>query len=124
MPANFGAMLKKLRIRAGYGLRRFADLIEIQPSNLSNIENGRRSPPADEVKLREIASALGLAEMSKEWNDFFDAARRDGSLPADVRKAANRKLVPALLRTVENCQLSDEQIKRLIDELQERYGGS
>lgn len=122
MATTFGALLKKLRLKAGYGLRRFAELIEIAPSNLSATENDRRAPPTDEDKLREYAAALGLTEDSEDWAAFFDAARRSGELPADVRKVADRKLIPALLRTVDNCQLSDAQIANLIKDIERQHG--
>jgi transcriptional regulator with XRE-family HTH domain len=114
---RFGELLRKLRLRSGFGLRKFADLIDMAPSNLSAIENGRREPPVDELKLREIATALGLSEQSEEWSEFFDAARQPGHLPADIRHIADRQLVPVLLRTIENNQLSDEQIGALITDL-------
>jgi transcriptional regulator with XRE-family HTH domain len=121
MNHEFGTILKKLRIKAGFGLRRFAELIEMQPSNLSALENGRRRPPTDEEKLRLIAETLGLADGSDEWAAIFDAARRNGSLPADLRHVTERKLVPVLLRTIDNCQLNNEQIANLIKEIEERH---
>jgi hypothetical protein len=63
---------------------------------------------------------LGLAKGTKEWNKFFDLARKADSLPADVANVARRDFVPALLRTIDNVQLSDEDIKKLIDEIQGR----
>jgi transcriptional regulator with XRE-family HTH domain len=117
---EFGPFLRELRLRANLGLRRFADLIGIKPSNLSDIENGRRHPPADPEKLREIAEALGLAGDSEEWRRLFDAGRRHGDLPADIRHMADRRLVPALLRTIDNLQLGDDEISRLITEIEAR----
>lgn len=116
----FGPLLRTRRLQANLGLRRFAELIDIKPSNLSDIENGRRHPPADPEKLREIAEALGLAKDSDEWRDFFDAARRHGDLPPDIRHMADRKLVPALLRTIDNQQLGDDDIHRLISDIETR----
>jgi len=116
----FGALLRELRLKANIGLRRFAEMVGIKPSNLSDIENGRRNPPSDADKLREIAVALGLAEDSEEWAGLFDAARRQGELPADIRHMADRKLVPVLLRTIDGQQLADEQLSQLIEEVENR----
>ena len=115
---DFGPLLRDLRLKANLGLRRFAELIGSKPSNLSDIENGRRHPPADREKLREIAETLGLAEDSEEWRRFFDAARRQGDLPADIRHMADRRLVPALLRTIDDLQLGDDDISQLIREIE------
>ena len=117
---EFGPLLREMRLKANLGLRRFAELIDIKPSNLSDIENGRRHPPAGSEKLREIAETLGLAEGSDEWQRLFDAARRRGDLPADIRHMADRKLVPALLRTIDNLQLGDDEVSRLITDIETR----
>jgi transcriptional regulator with XRE-family HTH domain len=117
---EFGPLLRDLRLRANLGLRRFAEMIDIKPSNLSDIEKGRRHPPADTEKLQEIAVTLGLIDGSVEWRCLFDAARRQGDLPADVRHMADRKLVPALLRTLDNLQLGDDDISRLIADIETR----
>jgi transcriptional regulator with XRE-family HTH domain len=117
---EFGSLLRELRLRANIGLRRFAELVGIKPSNLSDIENGRRHPPSDPDKLREIAESLGLAEGSTDWQQLFDAARREGDLPADIRHMADRKLVPALLRTIDNLQLGEDEISRLITDIETR----
>ncbi len=123
MESSFGEILKRLRLKAGVGLRRFAELIDMEPSNLSALEHGRRQPPNEPTQLRDIAEALGLVENSDDWNEFFDSARRDGELPADVRHVADRELVPALLRTIDNRQLKDEEIARLIRDINSRHGG-
>lgn len=122
MYSHAGELLKALRLKAGFGLRNFAELVEMQPSNVSAIEHGRRSLPDDPDKLKEIADALGLVEASKEWDEFFDIARTPGKLPADIQHLAGRRLVPALLRTIDNRNLTDEQIQRLVRDLQREAG--
>ena len=123
MGTAFGELQKRYRLRAGVGLRRFAEMVDMKPSNVSAIEHGRRSPPAEPERLRQIADALGLVEGTGDWATFFDAARREGELPADVRHVAARNIVPALLRTIDNRQLSDEEIAELIGEIEGRRGG-
>ncbi len=112
---TFGKYLKQLRLTAGYGLRRFAALIEMKASNLCDIEHDRRSMPKEYVE--PVAEAMGLAKGTQEWNKFFDLAHEADSLPADVQRIVRRNFVPALLRTIDNVQLSDNDIKKLIDEI-------
>jgi transcriptional regulator with XRE-family HTH domain len=115
---TFGKYLNQLRLAAGYGLRRFAALIEMKASNLCDIEHNRRAMPKEYVE--PVAEVLGLAKGTPEWNKFFDLAREADSLPADVQHVIRRDFVPALLRTIDNAQLSDDDIKNLIDEIQGR----
>ncbi len=115
---HFGVFLKKLRLRAGYGLRRFADLIEMPASNLCDIEHGRRNMPKD--YLEPTAEVLALEQGSRDWERFFELARKSDELPADVQKIAHRRLMPALLRTIDNVQLSDKDIQGLIEDIQGR----
>lgn len=110
--------MKKLRLRAGYGLRRFADLIEMPASNLCDIEHGRRNMPKD--YLEPTAEVLALEQGSRDWERFFELARKSDELPADVQKIAHRRLMPALLRTIDNVQLSDKDIQGLIEDIQGR----
>ena len=115
---TFGSYLKKLRLKSGFGLRRFANLIEMKASNLCDIEHDRRSMPKE--YMEPVADVLGLEKGTADWGKFFELACKSDELPADVQKVARRRFVPALLRTIDNVKLSDEDIKRLIDEIQRR----
>lgn len=115
---SFGSYLKELRLKAGFGLRRFANLIEMKASNLCDIEHGRRRMPKE--RLEAIADVLGLEKGSADWEHFFELARTRGELPADVQQMAERRFMPALLRTIDNAQLSDDDIKQMIHEIQGR----
>ena len=106
---QFGSFLKTLRLKAGFGLRRFADLIEMPASNLSAIEHGRRSMPIEKLKL--VAEVIGLKKGTNDWNDFFDLSSTSGQIPVDVQMIVNKGFVPALLRTIDNVQLSEKDIQ-------------
>ncbi len=128
MPARsketFGQMLKKLRLdEAGMGLRAFAAMIEMQPSNLSNIERDRIAPPAARQAIDRICDALGLADSDARRTQLFDlAAHAANRIPADVADAVRQQPgVPVLVRTVANKQLSEEKLRELAEYIKEFY---
>jgi transcriptional regulator with XRE-family HTH domain len=113
MPETFGAFLRAQRIRAGYGLRTFAEKAGMQASNLSNVEHSRITPPQDRATLDGFAELLGLSD--EERARLFDlaVAGRD-RLPADVATfAARTDGIPVLLRTIENRGLSRAELEKL-----------
>ncbi len=121
---EFGAFLRESRLKAGYGLRFFAAAIEIQPSNLSNIEHGRIPPPQAPEMLARIAEALGFEERSAEWQNLFDLAvnHKEAALPGDVaRYAGSTPGIPILLRTIQNKKLSEDELIELTDYIQQGY---
>jgi len=115
---SFGSYLKELRLKSGFGLRRFANLIEMKASNLCDIEHDRRAMPKE--YMEPVAEALGLEKGTADWEKFFELACKSDELPADVQRVARRRFVPALLRTIDNVKLSDNDIKRLIGEIRGR----
>ena len=119
---QFGTLLRELRIQAGFGLREFAKMIKMQPSNLSTVENGRVSPPRDPAALFEIAEALNLRKGSKEWDQFFNsAADEPDRIPADIVKEPTlRDQLPILLRTLANAKPTEEQIKKIIAQIRKK----
>ena len=116
MDTKFGEFLKELRLKAGFGLRKFANLIEMPASNLSAIEHGRRTMSNEKLFL--AAEVLGLENGTVEWNQLFDFSSQADQLPADVEQIASRSFIPALLRTIDNKQLTKEDIQKLIEEIQ------
>ena len=54
-----GTQIRRRRKELGFGLRRFARLVDVHPSHLSRIER-QITHPSPEV-LRRIADALGAA---------------------------------------------------------------
>jgi len=121
---TFGQLLKDIRLNeAKMGLRLFADLIDMAPSNLSDIERGRKLPPNNEEKITQICNALGMANDDARRIQFFDlAANSKGRIPIDVANAIEENpAVPMLVRTVHNRQLSQEKIEKLTEHIKKYY---
>jgi len=123
MPVDFKALLKSYRLRAGYGLREFAEMIGEAPSNYSGVESGARAPWRPLEKLRVVAEALGLREGGADWDAFYISARKNGALPPDMEHLLDRPLIPVLLRTVDEMKLSDADLLKLVEELQKKSKG-
>lgn len=121
---SFGLLLKKLRVEeANIGLRSFAELVELQPSNLSNMERGKLPPPANKETLDRICAALGLSPTDPRRAELFDlAAQYSGRIPADIADVVKENEgVPVLVRTVANKQLSDEKLRELAKYIEDNY---
>lgn len=118
---TFGKYLKKIRLEKGFGLRRFAKLINILPSNLCHIEQGRQNPPQNKELLEKIAKALKLEEGSEEWNKLFDLAAAPGELAADIKAYFNKpnmyQELPLMARTIKNKKLTRKEIAKLIEDI-------
>lgn len=122
MAIDFKALLKSYRLRLDYGLRQFAEMIGEAPSNYAAIESGKRNPWRKDEMLRKVADALALTEGSRDWDTFFVAARSNRALPPDMEHLLERPMIPLLLRTVEELQLSEEDLRKLIDQLYKKRG--
>jgi transcriptional regulator with XRE-family HTH domain len=121
---TFGGLLKRIRVQeADIGLRAFADLINMKPSNLSNIERGRIPPPAGRKAIETICDALGLPSNDPRREELFDlAAKTKNRIPADVADAVRTQPgVPVLVRTVANKQLSEEKLRELAEYVKKFY---
>ncbi len=113
---TFGNYLRTCRLGAGYGLRSFAEVIDMQPSNLSNIEHGRVNPPQDRDTLAKIADTLGLRGTAR--NRLFDLAvsHKRGALPPDVAEfAGHTSGIPVLLRTIADRKLTRKDLDALVE---------
>jgi len=101
----FGQVLREAR-EGKYSLRKFAALVEVSPTYLSQVEQGNVAPPtADRVK--RIAEALGAN--ADEWIALA------GRVPEDLPKIIQERPTefPEMLRVMRG--LTPEQIRRLRD---------
>ena len=122
---TFGGYLRACRLKAGMGLRTFAEASGMKPSNVSAIEYGRQAPPQSEAVLRRLADALGLPAASEERRRLADLAvkHKPGTLPPDVAAFAGRTAgIPVLLRTIENKRLTKADLKRLAEYVDTHLG--
>jgi len=121
MPTDFNVLLKSFRLRVGYGLREFAELIGDAPSNYAGVESGARSPWRSEEKLRKVAAHLLLKEHGPDWRAFFDAARADGTLPSDMQDFFEQPLAMTLMRTVNERHLNEQELRAVIEYIRRKF---
>jgi transcriptional regulator with XRE-family HTH domain len=116
---HWGEFVREKRLEAGYGLRQFAALVGILPSNYNHMEKGRMSPPQDKARLDQIAEVLGIEPGTEDSHTLMDlAVEGKNKLPADVAEFARQnELVPVLLRTLENRKPSREEFENLVRQL-------
>ena len=114
---TFSSFLKEKRLKKGLGLREFARIVKMQPSNYCSIESGSLPPPKD--KLDVIASALGVIKGSQEYRNFMDlAAKTKDEIPEDIaRLIKSNSLIPAMLRTIEDQEIKPLHLKHLIEDI-------
>lgn len=116
---TFGDALRRVRLARKLGLRRFSELAEIDAGNLSRMERGKLKPPAHEEVLR-LARMLKLEESDR--NELIDLARAERisfqvGKPLEGYIKRKGPLIPLMLRSIHDKNLSEEQIQELIDHI-------
>ena len=113
---TFQDFLREKRLKKNLGLREFAKLIGLQPSNYCSIESGSLPAPSED-KLQLISRMLELA--TAERRILFDlAAKTKDDIPADIKELIKKDaVIPALLRTVEDEDIKPEQIKAIVGDI-------
>jgi transcriptional regulator with XRE-family HTH domain len=101
---TFGQMLREKRVAKGYSLRKFAELIAVSPTYLSQVEQSNVAPPTAE-RVRRMAELLG--ENADEMTAL--AGRCPDDLPGIIQQ---RVQMPELLR--EASGMTAEQLKKLL----------
>jgi len=80
---TFGGYVREKRLAAGVNLRKLAEILDIAPAYMSDIENDHRYPP-EKDKIYKIAETLHL---TKEETDYlFDLAgnNKKNSVSPDI----------------------------------------
>jgi transcriptional regulator with XRE-family HTH domain len=101
---KFGDILREKRTAKGFSLRKFAELVGVSPTYLSQVEQGNVDAPTAE-RVKRMADLL--AENSDEWIAL--AGRVPDDLPEIIQKEPTE--MPELLR--EASGLTGEQLRKL-----------
>lgn len=99
---TFGGRVRKKRMDKQITLRKFAEMIGVSPTYVSQIERDEFKPPAED-KIREIAKVLG--EDEDEMLALADKVAPD--LPGIIHK--HPKEVATFLRTAKGFSREDWQ---------------
>lgn len=107
----FGQVLRRRRLEKGYSLRKFAEMVGISPTYLSQVEQGNVDPPTAE-RVRRMAELLDANP--DEWIAL--AGRMPEDLPEIIQQQPTE--LPELLReasglTAEELRKVRAQVKRL-----------
>ena len=101
---TFGQLLREKRVAKGFSFRKFATLVDVSPTYISQVEQDNIDPPtADRVK--RMAELLG--ENVDEWTTL--AGRMAVDLPEIIRESPTA--MPDLLRAMRG--LKPDQLETL-----------
>lgn len=106
---NFGKKLKEKRREAGFSQRKLAEIVGVDFSYISKLENGRLPPPAAATVVR-MAEILGCSD-----DELLAAARK---LPMDVENVVTEQ--PGglrFLREASKLRLTQGEWEQMIGEL-------
>ena len=115
--ANFGQMLKSVRIALNKTLRQCANDLDADPSNWSKLERGITPAPKDKNVLIRWAEYLEVSQA--EQPQFLDlAALSRQEIPQDIANDARViAALPAFFRAVRGRELEGDLLKEFIDDL-------
>lgn len=111
---TFGKALREKRLAQGYSLRKFAELAEISPTYLSQVEQGKVEKPPTTERVRK------MAELLNENSDAFIALA--GRMPEDLHEIIHSKpdIMPSLLRGANG--LSKKQLEEVLRQIRKMKG--
>ena len=121
MKERFGELLGNARRKKKITLRKLGQLVGLTPSFLSEIEMGRRLPPKEEERIRDLALIL-----NEDEDNFLKAARservRKTSKLSEKLFNVDPELALGLYRVVDD--VTDEELeqafRKALTELEEK----
>ena len=112
----FGEFIKEKRQSKGITLRAFADMVDIAPAYMSDIEKSKRNAPTQEI-LEKMVKVLELS--NDEANELFDlAASSKDAIAQDLKEyVSDNQNVRVALRKAKNLNLGDDEWIKIIEEM-------
>lgn len=107
-PKPFGKVLREKRLAKGFTLRKFAELIDVSPTYLSQVEQENVQPPTAE-RVKKMADVLG--ENADEMIAL--AGRCPEDLPGIIQSEPT--VMPELLR--EASGLTGDQLRKIVQQV-------
>jgi transcriptional regulator with XRE-family HTH domain len=112
---HFGEFVRAKRMKKGLTLRKFCEISNQDPGNVSKIERGLLGPSKE--KLGEYASFLGIEKDSEDWHEFFIlAATSKGEIPREILEDPElAPHLPIIFRTIRGKKVSEEILKEIVE---------
>lgn len=123
MDERFGKFVRERREEKKMNLRKLAEILDIAPAYMSDIEKSRRYPP-DREKIEKIANALELNK--DETNYLFDMAAHakentvSPDLPNYIMKNDIVRVALRRARDIDAGKKEWEQLIKLLDEMEKK----
>ena len=123
MDTKFGEYVKEKRLEKGINLRKLAEILDIVPAYMSDIEKGRRYPP-DKDKIYKISEALNLSE--SETNKLFDLAAlaKENTVSPDLPEyIMGNDTLRVALRKARDINADEDDLMKVIEMLEAKEKG-
>jgi HTH-type transcriptional regulator, competence development regulator len=114
MNATFGELLRERRRAAGLSQRKLAELVGVDFSYVSKLENDRLPPPSSETVVR-LAEAIGAAP-----DEFLAVAKKIPDAVGD--EIVGEPAAQRFLRLASSMKLSRSEWEALVGELERLRG--
>lgn len=122
MDERFGKFVREKREEKKVNLRKLAEILDIAPAYMSDIEKSRRYPP-DREKIEIIAKTLKLTD--EETNFLFDMAAhaKDNTISPDLPQyIMENEIVRVALRRARDIDIGQEgweKVMKVLDDIEE-----
>ena len=117
--ATFGGYVREKRLEAKVNLRKLAEILDIAPAYMSDIENDHRYPPEKE-KIYKIAEALHLTQEETDYLFDLAAGNKKNSVSPDIAdyimEQDKSRVALRLARDSGAGEKEREQIIRILEE--------